>query len=140
MPHSSPGSRPEITDSYKDDLCSVLVRADNIVENHLCPAFYTGERVLGVIEKIRKTGNRPKLLVLALSHHRSMISYTGLQAVFSQEAISYSMAKAYVLRSYTQSVIAHVSRFVFKPKTPIRFFKTQQKAETWLSTFQGYGI
>jgi hypothetical protein len=69
-----------------------------------------------------------------------MSTLSGIRAVLSKPGTDYSAAKAYVFQTRLQFFLAHVGKRIFKPQIPIRFFRDRSDAETWLSTFQGYGV
>ena len=118
----------------------IYIRSDNIAEVHLLPGIYHGERVKGVIEKIKTMTPNKQLLVLVITDKRSMSTLSGIKAVLSKPGTNYSVAKAYVLQTPIQFLLAHIGKRMFRPQIPIRFFKERTEAETWLSSFQGYGI
>jgi hypothetical protein len=118
----------------------IYIRTDDVVEVHLHPGRYNSEKVLGVIEEIKRLKNKQQLLILTIPHKRSMSTLSGVKAVFSKPGVDYSMAKAYVFPSYLQYIIARAGRLYFRPTTPMRFFRNRETAESWLKTFQGYGI
>jgi hypothetical protein len=125
---------------HNDDRAKIFLRDDEIVEVHLRPGRYNAEKVLGVIDKILQHTNRPKILVLVVTTPRSMVTFSGLVAVFSKPAVRYSMAKAYVFQTNVQFFLAHLGKLIFKPKTPIRFFRERAQAESWLRSFVGFGL
>jgi hypothetical protein len=116
------------------------MRSDHITEVHLFPGVYHGKKVLGVVEKIKAMSKRKHLLVLVITDRRSMSTLSGIKAVLSKPGTEYSAAKAYVFQTNLQFLLAHLGKSIFKPQIPIRFFKNRASAETWLSTFQGFGI
>lgn len=135
------GLDPEkILKEQHDSIARIYLRKDEIVETHLLPTFYNGERVMNVIERIKEIRPKGLLLVLVLTDARSVVTWSGLKAVFSRSAVNYSMARAYVFQTYSQFFLARLGKFIVQPKTPMRFFKSRARAEAWLSTFQGHGI
>jgi hypothetical protein len=129
-----------IISEYRDAWAEIYFRSDDIIEVHLLPGLYNSKKVLGTIDKIKELSGKSNLLVLTATNKRSMVTYSGIQAVFSKPAMNYSMAKAYLFHNSVQFFLANIGRFIFQPKTPIRFFKNREDAETWLSSFRGYGI
>lgn len=129
-----------VISEYADDVSRIYLRTDDIVEVHLLATYYNAARVNAVIERIRQLHNRPRLLVLVITEPRSMVTVSGMKAVFASSAVNYSMARAYVFQTYIQFFLARFGKFVIRPKTPMRFFRTRAAAETWLSSFQGHGI
>lgn len=126
--------------AHSDGSAAILLRTDQVVEVHLRAGRYNAAKVLGVIDKIVELNPREKILVLVITTSRSMVTYSGLVAVFSRPAVNYSMAKAYILQTRIQFFLAHLGKRIFRPSKPIRFFKTRHEAETWLKSFMGYGI
>jgi len=118
----------------------IYLRTDDVVEVHLFPGKYNSEKVLGVVEEIKRLKNKPHLLILTLPHRLSMSTWSGVKAVFSKPGVDYSMAKAYVFPSYLQYIIAKAGRWYLRPVSPMRFFRKREQAEAWLKSFQGYGI
>jgi len=135
-----PGSQQKIILRYSTEWADIAVREDQIVEVQLFPKAYSKSRVSAVINKIKEITGRSNLLVLIKAHPKSTVTIDGLNSVFSKPNITYSTAKAYVLPMAWQFAIAKTARLFFKPKKPIRFFRTHDAAETWLSSFRGYGI
>jgi hypothetical protein len=125
---------------YIDQHSHIYLRNDNIAEVHLFPGIYHGSKVKGVIEKIKTMSTNKHLLVLVITDKRSMSTLSGIKAVLSKPGTNYSVAKAYVLQTPVQFFLAYIGKRVFTPQIPIRFFKKREEAETWLSTFQGYGV
>jgi hypothetical protein len=138
---SSPSSpKYRILLTYNYEWADISFRSDEIVEVRLLAKAYSKQKVTSVIDKIKELSGRESLLVLIITDPKSTVTFDGIKAVFSKSAISYSVAKAYVFHTRLQFFLARAGHFVFKPKTPIRFFNDKTKAETWLSSFQGYGM
>jgi hypothetical protein len=133
-------SPQKIISSHENEISRIFVRNDEIVEVHLLATYYNAARVMGVIDHIKAVKDRPRLLVLVVSEPRSMVTYSGMKAVFSPSAVNYSMARAYVFQTYIQFLLARLGKFIVRPKTPMRFFRFREDAEKWLSAFQGYGM
>jgi hypothetical protein len=134
--------KPEykILSEHKDEWTTIYFRDDDIVEVHLFPGLYDSKKVLGAIEKIKALSHTSNLLVLTVTDRHSMVTFSGIQAVFSKPADNYSIAKAYLFHSRTQFFLANAGKLFFRPKTPIRFFKDRKEAEKWLYNFRGYGV
>ncbi len=47
-------------------------------------------------------------------------------------AMQYTIAKAYVIRTMHQRVMANIFLLLFKPNKPVRFFRDAEKAKQWL--------
>ena len=122
------------------DWADVYFRDDRITEVHLRAAYYNRGRVDGVIQDILRLSGHDNLLVLVVTHARSMVTPGGLSAVFAKDAVDYSMAKAYVFHNGLQFFLARLGRRLFRPKRPIRFFRSRGEAETWLHSLMGYGL
>jgi hypothetical protein len=130
----------KVLSEHHDAVSRIYLRSDDIVEVHLLATYYNAERVLGVIDRIKQLNANQRLFVLVITDVRSMVTASGMKAVFSPTAVHYSMARAYVFQTYTQFLLARLGKFIVKPKTPMRFFRHRRSAETWLSSFQGYGM
>jgi hypothetical protein len=125
---------------YKDRYSHIYMRSDNIAEVHLFPGIYYGTKVNTVIERIKVMSKTNHLLVLVITHKGSMSTLSGIKAVLSKPGTNYSAAKAYVFQTPVQFFLAHLGKRIYSPQIPIRFFKDRAAAETWLNSFQGYGI
>ena len=130
----------KVVKQFIDQHSHIYLRSDNIAEVHLLPGLYHGPKVKGVIEKIKTMSSSKHLLVLVITDKRSMSTLSGIKAVLSKPGTNYSAAKAYVLQTPVQFLLAHIGKRIFTPQIPIRFFKKREDAEVWLSSFQGYGI
>ena|ERR1041384_7271914 len=130
----------DIIAAYEEEWANIYFRSDDIVEVHLLPGVYNGKKVMHVIDRIKILSGKSKLLVLTITDRRSMSTYSGVRAVFSKPAVDYSMAKAYLFHNKMQFLLANLGRWIFRPTIPIRFFRDREAAETWLSTFRGYGL
>jgi hypothetical protein len=138
---NNPGnSKYRILWQHDHEWAKIHFRDDSIVEVHLLPGLYNGEKVLSIIDKIKELSDEPLLLVLTITDRHSMVTYSGIQAVFSKPAVIYSIAKAYLFHNRMQFFLANVGRLIFRPKVPIRFFKNREDAEKWLGSFRGYGM
>jgi hypothetical protein len=129
-----------VLSQFEDKVSHIYMRKDGITEVHLFPGVYDGKKVLAVVERIKIMSERKHLLVLVITDKRSMSTLSGIKAVLSKPGTDYSAAKAYVFQTRLQFLLAHAGKRLLKPQIPIRFFKDREGAETWLSTFQGFGI
>jgi hypothetical protein len=133
-------NKHKILAEYNHEWAKIFFRDDDIVEVHLQPGLFNDVKVLGIIDMIKERQSKPDLFVLTVTNRKSMVTYSGLKAVFSKPALNYSIAKAYLFHNKMQFFLANLGRLIFRPKIPIRFFKSMKEAETWLSSFRGYGM
>lgn len=126
--------------SHADEWADIFIRPDQIAVVHLKPKSYSRITVNLIIDRVRSMQRTEKLLVLILAHPESSVNYGGIRSLFSKKSLTYSVAKAYVLYKPHHFILSKMCMAVFRPRTPIRFFRNRPEAETWLSSFTGYGI
>jgi hypothetical protein len=124
----------KILNRHTDEFAEILVREDHLVEVQLKGREYNKAKIDAVIATIRQLTPAESLLVLIIAHDRSAITLDGIKELFSKEALSYPIAKAYVIRKNAHFVLAKVCMLVYQPVTPIRFFSRQSEAEDWLKS------
>jgi len=56
-----------------------------------------------------------------------------LRRMAKADALRYSIAKAYVIHTFHQKIMADIFLLVFKPKKPVKFFRDENKARKWLT-------
>jgi hypothetical protein len=119
---------------HTDELAEILVRTDGIVEVQLRSKEYNKEIIGTIIATIKRLSADAQLRILVIAAERSQITLDGVKSLFSKEALSYSIAKAYVIKKNSHFVLAKVCMLLYQPTTPIRFFSTQKEAENWLQS------
>ncbi len=77
-------------------------------------------------------GKRYKLLVNAGS--AASISLEGLKLIKHERTLAYAYARAYVITSFHQVIMARFYLRINKPVIPTNYFKTIADAEKWLET------
>jgi hypothetical protein len=103
-----------------------------IVEVMLHPIEYHKTEVENVIRGVKEAAGDNDLLVLVEADDASLVTIDGVRALFTQNALSYARAKAYVLRNPFHFKIAQLSMMIFNPSTPLRFFRDRDEARVWL--------
>ena len=117
---------------FKNPLFEVSLKDTNILTVELSPSQFDKEEVQQVLENVKYLAQNRKYLVLVNSGPVASITYEGLKVLAKHESFSYAFAKAYVIQTISQRIMANLYLRYFKPKIPIRFFKSKKDAELWL--------
>lgn len=124
---SQPASRYKI-----DDLCSIAMDS-KIFEVTLHAGLFDVPTVDRILKRIDEyTGNK-SFLTLINCEPLARTTFKALRRMGKPDALRYSIAKAYVIHTFHQRIMAQVFVLLFKPKKPVRFFKNKEKARKWLS-------
>jgi hypothetical protein len=85
-----------------------------------------------IIDTVREFAGSLKHLVLIEAGEHAAIGYEGLKSLAKPEAFSYAHAKAYVIKTLSQRLMANFYMKFFRPDIPVKFFRKRQEAEAWL--------
>jgi hypothetical protein len=109
------------------------LRHDGVLQiNTFANIEYTPKEVQVIIDAILVLVGDKKYHILIIPEEHSSITFDSLKLLAGSQAMSYSIAKAYVIKSLAQKIMANFYTTVFKPKQPVKFFNSQQDAEKWL--------
>lgn len=76
-------------------------------------------------------GNK-QYYILILSGEFSNVTVDSMKILSTPVAMSYALAKAYIISSTAQKLMANYYLNVIKPQKPVQFFKDKESAENWL--------
>ncbi len=110
---------------YLKDTNILVVSLDQEVE-------YNAEEVEIIVNEISTLAANEKYLLLINPGPLSTITLDALKVLARPKAMSYAHAKAYVIHTLSQRLMANFFQQVFKPRIPVRFFGNARDAEAWL--------
>lgn len=123
----------KILKEFNDRLCVIKLRSDNILQfNTIKNVEYSKDEAAIVIKNILDVADGKQYLILVIAHDTSNVTVEGMRLLSSPSAMSYSIAKAYVINSIPHKMMANFYLRFLKPEKPVRFFKKQIEAEKWL--------
>lgn len=93
---------------------------------------YESRHVDLIIDTLREFTSDTKYMVLIVAGEHSAIGYEGLKSLSKADAFKYAYAKAYVITTLAQRLMANFYMNLFRPEIPIRTFSKKQEAEAWL--------
>jgi len=126
MTQSLPPSKYKI-----DELCSLYI-GKKFLEINLHEGLYdvpTVERILGKIEIYTKG----KQFLTVINCESAKTTFKALRKMGQPNAMQYAVAKAYVITTPHQKIMANIFLMLFKPKKPVRFFRDTESAKEWLT-------
>jgi hypothetical protein len=117
---------------YKiDELCSI--EFDNrVFEVTLHPGLFDVTKVEHILKKIDEYTGEKSYLTLINCEPGAHTTLRTLSRMGKPDALRYSIAKAYVIQTLHQRIMANIFLLIFKRKKPVRFFTDREKARTWL--------
>lgn len=114
-------------------LCKVQFVENSIVQlNTFDDVYYDIDMVAIIIHHLTLLASGKPFKLLVIASESSNISVDSLRLLSSSEAMTYATAKAYVISSLSQKLMANFYLKCFKPKKPIKFFKDKDSALSWL--------
>ena len=123
---------------FKNHLSHIKLRSDNVLQiNTLKDIEYGLDEAKEIIKNILEITKNKKYYVLVVSGEYSNVTIESMKLLSSPIAMSYAIAKAYVINSLPQKLMANFYLKFLKPEKPVRFFKNKNDAEIWLKTFKG---
>lgn len=123
----------KILREFKGQHCSLALRSDGILQVGLTPDLtYDEQEAISVINDIYDFTENRKYLILVLSAKYSNITVEAMRVLATEKGMGYALAKAYVIDSLPQKIMANFYLRVFKSVEPVKFFKTKEEAEIWL--------
>ncbi len=114
-----------------DGLCEIAISPSFIEVNVLCGLFGEAE-VTEIINRVDELSHGKKSLMLIVFSPGSRITVKGMKVLSSERALNYAKAKAYVLRSIHQRVMAFIYTLLNGKNKPVAFFGNRDKANAWL--------
>lgn len=118
---------------YKiDELCSFSM-SKTILEVTLQPHEFKVEDIEKILTKLEEFTSGAEYRVLINCVPGARTSFAGLRALAKATAMSYATAKAYVIHTSHQRLMANLFLLLFKPNKPVKFFRDEERARRWLS-------
>lgn len=123
----------KILKEYSDQYCIIKLRNDNILQfNTIKNVEYSKYEAAIVIKNILEVADGKQYLILVIADDTSNVTVEGMRLLSSPPAMSYAIAKAYVINSIPHKMMANFYLRFLKPEKSVRFFKKQTEAEKWL--------
>jgi|ERR1041385_7674965 hypothetical protein len=112
---------------------SIRLRSDGIVQiNTEENKLMTISETIQIHNKVNELNhNKPVYILHVPGMHTSADDETR-KYLASDEGMKNRAAFAFVIRSFAQRLVANFFLKINKPKIPVAFFDTQEKAEKWL--------
>ena len=104
-----------------------------MLEVRLNSGLYETTEVERVLEKLNEYTSGKEFLVMVNCVPGSRTTVRGLRRLAGQGAMKYALAKAYVLHTFHQRLMARLYVLLFRPNKPVRFFTDEEKARKWLN-------
>ena len=116
-----------------DKLCKVQFIENGIVQLiTFDDVYYDNDKLAIIIRHLTQLASGKPFKLLVIASESSIITVDGLKLLSSSAAMNYASAKAYVISSLSQKLMANFYLKCFKPKKPVKFFKEVDKAKSWL--------
>ncbi len=129
----------KILKEYSDRICIIKLRSDNILQfNTIKNVEYSKDEAASVIKSILDVAKGKQYYILVIAHDTSNVTVEGMRLLSSAQAMSYAIAKAYVINSIPHKMMANFYLKFLKPEKPVRFFRSQAEAEKWLHSLKNY--
>lgn len=123
-----------ILKELRGELCNIKLRSDDVLEiETFKDVEYDDAQTATVIRDVLTVAEGKQYYVLILSGAYSNITSESMEVLASPLAMSYAIAKAYVINSPAQRIMANFFLAKLKPTKPVKFFLSQKEAEEWIS-------
>lgn len=117
---------------YKiDNLCSISM-SKTVLEVTLNPGLYETSEIDHILVKLNEYTSGKEFLVMVNCVQGARTTVEGLRRLSGPSAMKYALAKAYVLHTFHQRLMARLYVLLFRPNKPIRFFTDEEKARKWI--------
>ena len=122
---------------FSDRLCQIKLRSDYILQvNTTKDVEYGTSEAAQVIKNMLDFADNKQFYILIVSGDYANVTYESIKLLSSPIAMSYSLAKAYVINSLPQKLMANFYLKTLKTNKPVKFFRNQTDAEQWLKSLQ----
>ncbi len=126
----------KIIKEFSDELCHIKLRSDAILQiNTTKDLEYGKAEAEQVINTILNFTENKQFYVLIVSGDYANVTYESIKILSSPGAMSYSIAKAYVINSLPQKLMANFYLKTLQTNKAVKFFRNQSDAEEWLKSF-----
>lgn len=99
---------------------------------------YGQEEAIEIIKNILEITENKTYCVLIVAGEHSNVTVESMKILTSPIAMNYAIAKAYVIKSLPQKLMANFYIRFLRPEKPVKFFKNQNDAENWLKTIKNH--
>jgi hypothetical protein len=117
---------------YKNEFFEIKFGSDYIVEINVFDKTYNKLLVTDIVQTVMKLTGGKEYLILVVADKNSRVSLGAVNYLSSSTAMKYALAKAYVINSRHQKLMANLFSTFLKPRESIRFFNTREEAIHWL--------
>lgn len=129
-----------IVKELKGEYCNITLRSDDVLEiTTFKDVEYDDSQTASVIRDVLSITEGKHYYVLVLSGQYSNVTVESMQLLASPQAMSYALAKAYVISSPAQRLMANFFLANLKQDKPVKFFLSQEKAEEWITSLKSAG-
>ena len=124
-----------ILKEFNGEFCLIKLRSDAILQvNTIANVEYGPNEAAIVIQNILAIADNKEQYILVVSGEYANVTVESMKLLSSPIAMSYAIAKAYVINSISQRIMANFYLNVIKPEKPVQFFQNQSEAEFWLKS------
>src|SRR6218665_2663317 len=121
-----------VRESLHEDFAVYLNGNHVLVIEAVSDMEYESRHVDLIINTVKEFTGSLKHLVLVEAGDHTAIGFEGLKSLAKPDAFSYAHAKAYVIKTLSQRLMANFYMKFFRPEIPVRIFSKRQEAEAWL--------
>jgi hypothetical protein len=114
-----------------NDLCRISV-GKYLLEIEVHARKLDARQVEMIINKLNELAHGNEYLLLVNVAQNASVTLSGLKKLTTIKAMSYAVAKAYVINAAHQRVPAQIVRALFRPEKPVKFFQDRNHAQRWL--------
>lgn len=114
-----------------DSLCEFSV-GKYVIEISMHPGKVTEMEVSKIIDHLHDVCEGKEYLILVEAHRKTRITLGALKLIGGKKASRHVLAKAYVIRSLHQRLMAILFQVLFRPLQPVRTFSGKARAKMWL--------
>ena len=118
----------------QDLLCDLLLFPSRI-EVRVNPGELDEETVKGMIARVQNFAGNDRYPILVSPDRNTKISFFAVRALASDAAMNYATATAYIIRSFHHQMMADMLFSMYTTSRPVRVFKQDNEALSWLRTF-----
>ena len=131
----APMTQPDPSSKYKiDELCSLYI-GKKFLEINLHDGLFDVPTVERILHKIDEYTAGKQFLTVINCEPSAKTTFKAIRRMGKPSAMQYTIAKAYVIRTFHQKIMADIFLLLFKPKKPVKFFRDVEKAKQWLTDF-----
>jgi hypothetical protein len=115
-----------------EGLCEFMV-CESFIEINVHTGIFDESQISQMVSTLDEISLGKQFLILVNPDKGARVTFMGLRKLASAQTLQYALARAYVLRSMHQKLMAELFMKVYSPASPIRFFREPEEAMKWLS-------